>query len=58
MEEHRPRQRVACLATSPLFSPALARRRKLGSRIQSSVNNVRSMRPSSRKATARPFCRG
>ena len=40
---------------SPLFKPALTHRLSAGSCSHSSMNRVRSMRPNSRKARARPF---
>ena len=46
------------LRASPLLSSRLVSRRSSGSSIQSSVNSVRSSRPSSRSAAATPFCRG
>ena len=49
---------ASALRASPLFKPACTRRRRAGSRNQSSINNVRSIRPISRNAFARPFCLG
>ena len=56
MDEHRARQAVAGFALVEF----LAGRRAAapGRLIQSSVNSVRSSRPSSRRAAATPFCRG
>src|SRR5208282_5119716 len=50
--------RARALRASPLLRPALVLRRKAGSLIQSSVNNVRSKRPISLSALASAFCRG
>ena len=50
--------RASALRASPLFSSAVACRRSAGCSSQSRVNSVRSMRPISRSASARPFCRG
>lgn len=46
------------LRASPLLSPAWTRQRSWTFCSQSSVNSVRSKRPSSRSATASPFWRG
>ena len=51
MDEDGPRQAVACFAL-------VVWRRRSASSSQSRVKSVRSSRPSSRSAAARPFCRG
>ena len=55
MNEDGARQAVARFALVELAARAA---RSSGSSIQSSVNRVRSSRPSSRSAAATPFCRG
>ena len=55
MKKDGARQAVARFA---LVELAAVSRRSSGSSIQSSVNRVRSSRPSSRSAAATPFCRG
>ena len=48
---------ASAFRASPLFSPACTRRRSSTLCSQSKINSARSMRPSSRNATARPFWR-
>jgi len=47
--------RARALRASPLLSSTVTCRRSAGSSNQSSMNSVRSIRPISRKANARPF---
>ncbi len=46
------------LRASPLFSPTSTRRRNAGLCSHFKAKILRSMRPNSRSAQARPFCRG
>jgi len=55
MDEDSPRQAVACFALVE-FPAGLTAQFRIPR--QSRVNRVRSSRPSSRSAAARPFCRG
>ena len=55
MDEDSPRQAVACFALVE-FPAGLKAQFRIPR--QSRVNSVRSSRPSSRSAAARPFCRG